>query len=535
MEKDLDANYPDLDISILGMNPIRLEVGNEAVSEGRDIPWLQDIDADEDGQSDNWLTSWPFVYRDVVVVDANNVAVDSFNLTLHSLEEPDSYDALRQMLIDVAVSAIDATDDLVSTQSGTTTDINVLGNDEGLSRLEIDSVSTPQHGIAEIVTIQVPADLDSIEPIIPELIISEIVPGEYIELYNSAYAEINLSSADQYLVSGLHHVGVADLGSGQTIPARGYRQLAWPSEMSMSWESGELVLFRDNTSGFDDLTKIEDFVAWGESPTDSRIEMATKARKWYGPPDGTLDLGAIQRIPGTLGDEVHSYDNHRPSTPGEAINSAVATQQVVRFIPADSFAGEDRFTYTVVDDKGVSDVAEVTVSVSSNARPWRNPRDRFDVNNDREVSESDALSILGFLNAGYSGQLPMEVRGPLLPAPFVDCDGSNSVEPLDALLVFNYLNGDQAAAEAEPDLSPSLAVNSIARAAIPRDTLQAEVEEVEHDQPAPSVTPIRRATDLSDLARVAGSEDERQRSQNTATNTRSLLDAESIDALFELL
>ena len=85
------------------MNPVGFELGNDSVSEGRDIPWLQDTDADGDGASDNFLTSWPFVYRDVVIVDQNNIAVESFSLTLHSLEEPDSYAELRRQFLDVPV------------------------------------------------------------------------------------------------------------------------------------------------------------------------------------------------------------------------------------------------------------------------------------------------------------------------------------------------------------------------------------------------------------------------------------------------
>ena len=535
MQKDLDANYPDLNISILGMNPIRLEIGNEGVSEGRDIPWLQDTDADGDGQSDNWLTSWPFVYRDVVVVDANNVAVDAFNLTLHSLEEPDSYDTLRQMLIDVARSAIDAVDDVVATPTGATTDIDVLDNDEGLSRLEIDTVSSAQNGTVEIVTVEYPADLDSIESIIPELIISEIVPGEYVELYNSEYTEVDLDSADQFLVSGQHHVGVADLGSGESIPARGYRKLPWPNDMSMSWESGELLIFRDNLSGFEDLTKIDDFVAWGDSPADTRIELAEKAGKWWGPPDGTLDLGAIQRIPGTLGDEVHSYDNHRPSTPGDAINSAVESQQVIRYSPNAGFTGEDRFSYTVVDDKGVTDSAEVTVSVSGNARPWRNSTDRYDVNNDQVVDEDDARAILAFLNGGYAGQLPNEVKAPLLPAPFVDCDGSNSVEPLDVLLVYNFLNGDLPSAEGEPSPKTEAETPSAVHAAMAFNATTPEPNDASEVSQT-SVTPsAAHKTDLSDVAALADAEDERRILRDAEGETLPSLNEQSVDALFALL
>ena len=113
LQNDLEQNRPDLDIQILGMNPVGHEIGNADTTEGRDIPWLQDVDLDGDNKSDTWLTTWPSTYRDVVVVDANNVAVDVFNLTTNSLEDTDDYNALRQMLIDVAEATIDPIDDAV--------------------------------------------------------------------------------------------------------------------------------------------------------------------------------------------------------------------------------------------------------------------------------------------------------------------------------------------------------------------------------------------------------------------------------------
>ncbi|MCA9218428.1 MAG: hypothetical protein KDB27_35405, partial [Planctomycetales bacterium] len=291
LQKDLRESEPNLQIEILGVNDFAESAGNPSMTEGRDIPLLQDIDSDGDRLSDNWLNTWDFVYRDVVIVDANNIAVDTYNLTLHSLEEPDSYQTLRQMLIDVAIGAIDANDDLFAVVTGQEADIDVLSNDQGISRLEIESVTVPPHGSAEAITVEFPADLDSVERRIPEIIISEIVPGEYIELYNSRYYEIDLNDVSQVLVSGQHHVAISDLGQELSISARGYRQLPWPESMTATSQSGEFLLYRDNLSGFDVSWKIDDFVAWGDAVADSRIDLAIEADKWYGPPDGTLDLG----------------------------------------------------------------------------------------------------------------------------------------------------------------------------------------------------------------------------------------------------
>ena len=102
MQNDLAANYPQFDIHILGVNEAGLEAGNALTTAGRDIPWLQDVDGNHDGWSDVW-TSWDVAYRDVIILDAENAKVGTFNLSSHDLQVPADYNALRQMFIDVAV------------------------------------------------------------------------------------------------------------------------------------------------------------------------------------------------------------------------------------------------------------------------------------------------------------------------------------------------------------------------------------------------------------------------------------------------
>ncbi|MCP4194135.1 MAG: hypothetical protein GY768_26290 [Planctomycetaceae bacterium] len=440
LQNDLEQNRPDLDIQILGMNPVGHEIGNADTTEGRDIPWLQDVDLDGDDQSDTWLTTWPGTYRDVVIVDANNVAVDVFNLTTNSLEETDGYNALRQMLIDVAEATIDPIDDAVFAAVDGNLDIDVLANDAGNNRLTITDVTQPAHGFVEITVAEYPADLDPMETFMPQLVISEVVPDEYIELFNAGYERVELSQVEQVLVSSADDVRVGAWGAGEAIPVRGYLQLEWPDGFTMSDESGELILYRDGQTGFDDASKIDDFVAWGAPVDQSRIALAELVGKWEGEPDGSLDLGAIQRIPGTRGEEAHAYDNHRPSTPGTAINGAVDAQQILRYTPASSYLGPDSFEYSVVDDQGSVGTASVEVNVSDAAAVWSNPVNSLDVDSDGSVTEADAHSILARLNAGLTGWLPATMVWPMTPPGFVDCNANGSIEPLDALMVLNHLN-----------------------------------------------------------------------------------------------
>ncbi len=102
MQTDLDLSFPELSIQILGVNRAGLEAGNALMTAGRDIPWLQDVDDNEDGLSDTW-DSWDVAYRDVVILDGQNIKVGTFNLTTYDLGVPENYDTLRQMLVDAAL------------------------------------------------------------------------------------------------------------------------------------------------------------------------------------------------------------------------------------------------------------------------------------------------------------------------------------------------------------------------------------------------------------------------------------------------
>ena len=84
------------------MNQIGHESGNPSVTTGRTIPWLQDVDANSDNVSDNWLTSWPYTYRDIVLVNATGNYVGRYNLTINDLGVAENYATLRQIVIDAA-------------------------------------------------------------------------------------------------------------------------------------------------------------------------------------------------------------------------------------------------------------------------------------------------------------------------------------------------------------------------------------------------------------------------------------------------
>lgn len=96
MQAEFAADHPDLNIQILVVNEAGRESGNPRAASGRDIPLLQDVDIDDESAWLNWEVTW----RDVIVVDGNSEVVDIYNLSRNNLQNQDSYDELRQIIVD---------------------------------------------------------------------------------------------------------------------------------------------------------------------------------------------------------------------------------------------------------------------------------------------------------------------------------------------------------------------------------------------------------------------------------------------------
>jgi hypothetical protein len=63
---------------------------------GRTIPLLQDT------VTENVWGSWNATWRDVMILDTQNVHVQTYNLTLNDLANPTNYATLKMMLKSVA-------------------------------------------------------------------------------------------------------------------------------------------------------------------------------------------------------------------------------------------------------------------------------------------------------------------------------------------------------------------------------------------------------------------------------------------------
>ena len=96
MQKELDALGLPVAVGILGVNGSGQESGNAGACEGRDIPWLQEIPAEP-----VWAR-WQVAYRDVIVLDEDNVPLVAYNLTAHDLRDPAAYEELKSILVKAA-------------------------------------------------------------------------------------------------------------------------------------------------------------------------------------------------------------------------------------------------------------------------------------------------------------------------------------------------------------------------------------------------------------------------------------------------
>ncbi|MBC8875213.1 MAG: cadherin-like domain-containing protein, partial [Planctomycetes bacterium] len=119
------------------------------------------------------------------------------------------------------------------------------------------------------------------------------------------------------------------------------------------------------------------------------------------------------------------------------------------YAPADGFAGEDSFTYTISDGNGGTDEATVTIEV---VRGWRNAVKPSDVNDDGETTPLDVLALIQDLNHRGSRHLErhQHASGEASEAAhhYLDVNGDGSLSPIDALMVVSELNAAAFAAVA---------------------------------------------------------------------------------------
>jgi hypothetical protein len=81
-------------VVLLGINGIGYEASNSLMTNGRALPWLQDV-----ASVDVWA-QWAVEYRDVIIVDRAGVKRGAYNLTTHDLSVSTNFDELEAKLLD---------------------------------------------------------------------------------------------------------------------------------------------------------------------------------------------------------------------------------------------------------------------------------------------------------------------------------------------------------------------------------------------------------------------------------------------------
>lgn len=85
-------------MNILGVNEWGAEAANDTITDGRDLPWLQ-----ETGEEQVWAP-WGITYRDVVILDGENLYFGAYNLTSNDLRGPAARNELLDLFRDAAAT-----------------------------------------------------------------------------------------------------------------------------------------------------------------------------------------------------------------------------------------------------------------------------------------------------------------------------------------------------------------------------------------------------------------------------------------------
>jgi hypothetical protein len=148
---------------------------------------------------------------------------------------------------------------------------------------------------------------------LPTLVMSEIDPGGYIELFNTTNNPIALGASTQWLCSPFAYEQLSTLAPSVTVPAHGYAVIPWPASFTGPGDAGgEVILY--SSSSFGTSTHILDFVCWG-TYTNSRKGQAESVGKWAGACDSALANGSIHRNIATTGTTASHYNTALAKSP----------------------------------------------------------------------------------------------------------------------------------------------------------------------------------------------------------------------------
>lgn len=140
------------------------------------------------------------------------------------------------------------------------------------------------------------------------LLLAEVNPGDYIELYNNTGADIDLDASTVQIVSGSMTVALSTAGAGVTIHASGRHDIPWPAALTDANDAGGEVVLYLNTPPT--AAEMMSFVCWGAAPTTTFKADAEGNGKWTaaGACPAAITGGAIHRLPATDGLDAADFD-----------------------------------------------------------------------------------------------------------------------------------------------------------------------------------------------------------------------------------
>ena len=160
------------------------------------------------------------------------------------------------------------------------------------------------------------ASCDDLQPTgATDLVVSEINPGDYVELFNPTSADITLNATTNYKLCNFP--SYTQSLAGVTVPAKGYATIDWPSGGGLDFgdeSDAELGLYKGVTSfEFNDESKLIDYICWG-SHSGGRKDVAETGGAWTGPCASAFAVGsALHRELNTPGNSAGNYEAGTPS------------------------------------------------------------------------------------------------------------------------------------------------------------------------------------------------------------------------------
>lgn len=146
---------------------------------------------------------------------------------------------------------------------------------------------------------------------VPDLIISAIDPGEWIEVFNPNDTPFDFDASNGDLCEPFAYRRFDAIAPGTVLPPLSYARLPWPANFTQSSDAGGQIIIYNVAAGHAQ-DNIADFVCWGTGDGD-RKSQAEAVGKWTGACAPAISPGqTIRRLVTTTGTDATAYDTNAP-------------------------------------------------------------------------------------------------------------------------------------------------------------------------------------------------------------------------------